>query len=151
MATSTPEFDRAATEMYKHWEKAMTSWWDQVLESPAFLGAAGQGMGQATAARGQYTKAMDAWLEQAHLPTRDDMVRLLKVCSQLEDRLLQQEDLLLDLKDRLAAAERASLEARIAAAEARVEVRDRLDSIEARLATPSEAPTAPPARRPRGA
>ena len=142
MATSTPEFDRAATEMYKHWETAMTSWWDQVLESPAFLGTVGKGLGQATAARGQYTKAVDAWLEQAHLPTRDDLVRLLRVCSQLEDRLLAQEDLLLELKDKLAATEKASLEARIAAAEARVELNERFDALEARLLTPT--PAAPP-------
>lgn len=143
MATSTPDHDRFATDMYKHWEKAMTTWWDQVLESPAFLGAMSQGLGQASQARGQYTKAVDAWMEQAHLPTRDDLVRLLKVCSQLEDRLLTQEDLLLDLKDRLAGAEREALEARIAAAEARVELRERLDALEARLASAS-APLAPP-------
>lgn len=152
MATSTPDMDRFAAEAYKTWEKAMTTWWDQVLESPAFLGQMNQGLAGAASARGAYTRAVDQWMEQAHLPTREDIVRLLKICSQLEDRLLGQEDLLLELKDKLAAAEKEALEARVAAAEARVELRERLAALEARLAaSPSgPAPVAPARRRKEG-
>lgn len=132
-ANGAPDFKKLSGEMYKQWEKAMTAWWDQVLESPAFLGAVNQGMTGATQGRGAYQKAVTQWMEQAHLPTRDDLIRLLRVSTLLEDRLLAQEDHLLELKDRLVRAEKEALEARIAAAEAQLAVQERLDAVQAKL------------------
>lgn len=129
----TPDFQKLSGEMYHQWEKVMTAWWDQVLESPAFLDGVNQGMTGASQARGHYQKAVTQWMEQAHLPTRDDVVRLLRVSTLLEDKLLAQEDLLLRLEDRLAQAERESIEARIAAAEAQLAVHGALTRIEAKL------------------
>lgn len=136
MATDSdgaPDFKKLSGEMYRQWEKVMTAWWDQVLESPAFLKGVNQGMAGATQARGAWQKATNQWMEQANLPTRDDLVRLLRVATLLEDKLLAQEDLLLELKDRLQAAEKEALESRIAAAEAQLAVQDALARIETKL------------------
>lgn len=133
MSQDPNEYTRASAEMFRTWEKAMGSWWDQVLEAPAFLGTVNQGMSGAAKARGAYTQAVDSLLEQAHLPTRQDLVRVARIATLLEDRLLAQEDLLLDMKDRLAVAEKDALKARIDAAETRVELSGKLDEVLARL------------------
>lgn len=127
------EYARMSSELFRTWEKAMGAWWDQVLETPSFLGSVNQNLGQTAKARGQWTQAVDAAMEQAHLPTRGDVVRTLRVVTLLEERLLAQEDLLLELKDRADRAEKEALEARIEAAEARIETRARLDQLLARV------------------
>lgn len=141
-----PDMKQMGDEMYKHWERAMGSWWDQVLETPAFLGAMGQNLEGMAGARGQYEKAVDEAAERMHLPSRSDVVRIAKVASMLEERLLQQEDLVLGLNDQLARLEREAVQARIEAAEARIELRDTLSAIRAdlgRMSAPALA--APPA------
>jgi hypothetical protein len=142
----TPDLDAVNAEIYRHWEKAMTAWWDQVLESPAFLGGMGQQLAATSQARGAYERAVDDTMEKMHLPTRADMVRVARVCTLLEDRLLAQEDLLLAMKDRMDALERTALEARVEAAEARLELREKLEALEKRLAAPQQDA---PARRSR--
>lgn len=112
-------FQKMQGEAYKTWEKAMGSWWDQVLESPAFYDTI-KAVGPMAQARGQYRQAMDSALRELQLPTRDDVVRLTKIVTQVEDRLLSQEDLLLQMQDRLIAMEKEALRARIDAAEARI-------------------------------
>ena len=143
-----PDMKQMGDEMYKHWERAMGSWWDQVLETPAFLGAMGQNLEGMAGARGQYEKAVDEAAERMHLPSRSDVVRIAKVASMLEERLLQQEDLVLGLNDQLARLEREAVQARIEAAEARIELRDTLSAIRAdlgRMSAPAAAPAAPAA------
>lgn len=130
---SRPDLNKMSTEMFRTWEKAMGAWWDQVLESPSFLGQVNSGMGQAARARGAWTDAVDKSMEAAHLPSRTDVVRMLKVATLLEERLLAQEDVLLELKDRLATAEKDALAARIESAETRLELGDKLDTILAHL------------------
>ena len=145
MATpSNPDLDRVSSEMYKTWEKAMGAWWDEVLESPAFLGTVNKNLKHSADARGATTQAMDAWMTQMHLPTRDDIVRVARIASLLEDRLLAQEDLLLEMKDRLVAAEKEAVKARIEAAETRIALEDRLASVDAALRSLGT-PGAPPA------
>lgn len=145
----------AMNDMHKAWEKAMTQWWDTVLESPAFTETMGQGLAGHEKVRKAYEEQVDKNLQAMHLPTRKDLVRVAKICSLLEDRLLALEDRLLELEDSRAEAERAALEARIAAAEAQLEHNERLSSIEARLdallaQAPKKAPAAKkaPARKP---
>lgn len=130
---ATPDPSRLSGDLYRQWEKAMSGWWDQVLESPAFLGAVGQNLTANAQTRSAYEKAVDETMERMHLPTRQDMVRLAKVCTMLEDRLLAQEDILLELKDKLAASEREAIQARIEAAETRLELRERLDALQHKL------------------
>lgn len=127
MATAqNPDLGKLGDELYKHWEKAMGSWWDQVLESPQFLGSMAKNLEGASKARGQYERAVDDTMERMHLPTRNDVVRVAKIAAMLEERLLQQEDLVLDLQDRLAAMQKETVQARIEAAEARLELRETL-------------------------
>ncbi len=113
------DFQKMQGDLYKTWEKSMGAWWDQVLESPAFHETI-KTVGPMAQARGQYRTAMDAALRELQLPTRDDVVRLTKIVTQVEDRLLAQEDLLLQVQDRLISMERETLKARIEAAEARI-------------------------------
>jgi hypothetical protein len=133
---SSPEMNKLGDELYRHWERAMGSWWDQVLETPAFLGAMGQNLEAMANARGQYERAVDDTAERFHLPSRSDVVRVARVASMLEVRLLQQED-------QLARLEREAVQARIEAAEARIELRDTLVALRGQIAAAaSVAPTA---------
>lgn len=132
--TPDPDLSKLSGEMYRHWEKAMKEWWDQVLESPAFLSAMGDSLSARSQARARYEEAVDASMEQLHLPGRKDMVRLARLVSVMEDRLLEGEDRLLRMQDRLDDMEREVLKARVEAAEARVELREQLARLEERLA-----------------
>ncbi len=127
-------------ELYGIWERSMGQWWDQVLDSDAFLKTMGENLSATTKARAGYEKSVDETLTRMHLPTRSDVVRLAKIASMLEDRLLQQEDVLLGMKDRMAALEKEALAARIEAAEARLELRETLAELRATLAPLKGAP-----------
>ncbi len=120
-------------EMMKAWEKSVATWWDEVLESDAFLDAMGSNVAGGARGRAAYEQGVDQGLQQLHLPTRKDMVRVARICGLLEDRLLQFEDRLLSMEDRLADIEKQSLQARIDAAEARLAGQDRLAAIESKL------------------
>ncbi len=131
---------RLAGELGKQWEQAMGTWWDQVLDSPEFLGAVGRSVSANSRGRGSYEQAVDQSLEHLHLPTRGDLVRLTRIAVQLEERLLQLEDKVLVLGDALGvaqeraeSAEREALQARIAAAEARIAQHEQLAALEARI------------------
>ena len=130
-----PDLSQLSGDLYRQWEKSMTSWWDQVVDSPAFLGGMSKQVGQLAEARGRYEEAVDESLERLHLPTRKDVIRLARVCTLLEERLLSQEDLILGLQDRMEGLEREVLQARVEAAEARLEARERLEALSAALGT----------------
>ncbi len=138
MTGKTVDFSDMAQAFQQQWETALSGWWDQVLESPAFLDAMGQGLETGARARQQYERAVDDSLSAMHLPTRADLTRVARIASLLEDRLLKVEDLLLELRDdltaRLSQAEEEAVKARIEAAETRLELRERLGALEARLA-----------------
>lgn len=154
--TPNPDLSKLSGELYRQWEKSMAQWWDQVLESPAFLNSMGGNLSAQAQARSGYEKAVDQTLEQLHLPSRTDVVRLTRIATALEDRLLGLEDRLLEMGDRAEHLEREVLKARVDAAEARVEMRERLAALEARLAelegpatgaTPDQTTRRPPPRR----
>ena len=119
-----PDLSQLSGDLYRQWEKAMSTWWDQVVDSPAFLGGMSKQVGAMAEARGRYEEAVDETLERMHLPTRTDIVRLTRVATLLEERLLSQEDLILNLQDRLERLEREVVQARVEAAEARLEARE---------------------------
>ncbi len=133
---ASDRFTRLTGDLYRGWEKAMTAWWDQVLESPAFLSQLGENLAAHSAARAHYEDQVDRTMEAMHLPSRKDVVRLARIAGLLEDRILQLEDRLLRIEDRLERMERDALKARVDAAEALVAVRETLDRIEARLDKP---------------
>jgi len=155
------DFRKLGDQMYQQWEQAMTTWWDQVLESPDFLKASGENLSQMAQARKKYETAVDEGLGQLHLPTRGDLVRVARIATLLEERLLQVEDTMLAMRDQVESLERETVQARIEAAEARLELRERLAELQARLdavgtvpapvpaPTVSAAPPRSPAARPR--
>jgi len=113
--------------LYRTWEEAMEDWWGQALGSPAFRAAMAENMASHTQARGAYQHQVDRTMEQLHLPSRADLVRLTRIATLLEDRLLGMEDRLLGIEDRLEGleiqlgeVERELLKARLDAAEALV-------------------------------
>ena len=99
-------------------------------------------------ARGRkvYEDAMDESLRRMHLPTRDDVVRMTRIATLLEERLLAQEDTLLQLSDELTATQKEVVLARIEAAEARIAhsaevaaLSAKLDALQQQLAQPAKA------------
>jgi hypothetical protein len=135
-----PDFNRMSNDFYKQWESAMTRWWDQALESPAFLDAMGKNAAGYAKGRGAWQKSMDEMAERMHVPGKGDMVRLARICTLLEEKLLSQEDRLLSMQDRLDALEKEVVQSRIEAAEARLEQREALSRIEALLQPRHEDP-----------
>ena len=149
MSDTSPDLSKLSGELYRQWEKGMAQWWDQVLESPAFLSGMGQSLSGQAQARANYEQAVDQTLEQLHIPSRKDFIRLTRVATMLEDKLLSLEDKLLTLGDQLAAQERETLLARVESAEARIEAREQLAALQARLdALEGKAPAASAATEP---
>jgi TolA-binding protein len=143
MSDTSPDLSKLSGELYRQWEKGMAQWWDQVLESPAFLSGMGQSLSGQAQARANYEQAVDQTLEQLHIPSRKDFIRLTRVATMLEDKLLSLEDKILTLGDQLAAQERETLLARVESAEARIEAREQLAALQARLdALEGKAPAA---------
>jgi hypothetical protein len=153
MADATPDMTKLSGEMYKAWESSMTQWWDQVLESPAFLKGLGENLSQQTQARKTYEDQVDQNLESWHLPTRSDLVRVTRIATMLEDRVLGLEDKLLAMEDRMVELQAETLKARVDAAEARVSSQEQLAEInaklEALLAQTAPKPAAPKKPAPR--
>lgn len=146
-------FSKMSADLYRQWEDSVSGWWDQVVESPAFVDGASKSMGGLAELRAQYEQQMDEGLSRMHLPSRGDVTRLARICNLLERRLLDLEDHILELRDGLAERDaRASrieaelVQARIEAAEARIEQRTQLDALQARLAS-LEAAATPKTRR----
>lgn len=153
-ADGTADFQQFTDDMYKMWEQSMTTWWDQVLDSPEFLGASGKGLSAMANARRQYEAGVDEQLTKMHLPTRGDLTRLARIATLLEERVLKMEDTVLEVKDllvereaRIQSLEKEVLQARIEATEARVELRETLAALKDQLATLQ--PAAKPAARTR--
>ena len=92
MSDTSPDLSKLSGELYRQWEKGMAQWWDQVLESPAFLSGMGQSLSGQAQARANYEQAVDQTLEQLHIPSRKDFIRLTRVATMLEDKLLSLED-----------------------------------------------------------
>lgn len=128
-----PDLTKLSGEFYRHWEKAVGDWWDRTLETPAVLGAMGDGLATQTRARHAWEQKMDENLSAMHLPSKKDVVRLARVAGLLEDKLLALEDRLLALDDRFASLEKETLKARIESAEARLAVVDRISALEDRI------------------
>jgi hypothetical protein len=119
-------------EWFRQWEQSVTRWWDAVLEDPGFV----RGMGDNLAGRAQVKSTMqegvDRAMEQMHLPSKRDLVRLARIASLLEDRLVATEDALAETRERLDRLEKESLRSRIEAAEALVALRERVAELEGR-------------------
>lgn len=148
---ATERFSRLTGDIYRSWEKAMTRWWDQTLDSPDFLATLGENLTVQSAARAQYEEHVDKSMAAMHLPSRKDVVRLARIATLLEDRILAMEDRLLALEDRLVRMERDALQARVDAAEALLAVSEKLDAIDGKLEAPAKPARKPSTRTARGA
>jgi len=129
-----------ADQAYDIWEKHMGTWWDEVLESQPFLSAMNQGLTSQVRMRKEYEGAVDKQLDKLHLPTKADLVRVARVSTLLEEKVLTLEDTLLKMGALLTAQsaamqrlEREAVQARIEATEARIELRERLGELVSRL------------------
>jgi hypothetical protein len=111
----------------------MGAWWDQVLQSPAFLHVMGENLVARTQARANYERAVDTAMDRMHLPTRRDIGRVARIATLLEERLLAQEDILLSLRDELQAAQADAVRARIDAAQARLDMQAELQQLREEL------------------
>lgn len=127
------EFSKLSGEMYRQWEKSMATWWDKVLEHPSFLKGMSDNLETTNKARKGYEESVDKSMADLHLPSRKDVVRVARVASMLEDKLLGLEDQFLAQGDTLTRLEKDSLQARVDAAETMIGLQDRLSAIEARL------------------
>ena len=128
-----PDFTKLSGQMYELWEKSSSAWWDEVLESPAFLKSMGENLANNAEARSAYQAKVNQGLEQLHLPTREDLLRIASIASLLEDRQLKLEDEILGLRDQLARSEKDALLARIQTAETRLELEARLAQMESKI------------------
>lgn len=119
---------------YEQWERGLAGWWDRVLDTPEVLKGMNGALAGQVEARRQMLNSGQKWMERMNLPTRQDLSRLIKIVTLVEERILGMEDRVLDLQDRLAEAERETLRARVEAAETRLELVERLAAIDARIA-----------------
>lgn len=143
MANQDNDFAALTQQWYQQWEKGMTAWWDQVLDSPQFLGTMGDNLANQARARGAYAKMVDDGLAKANLPSRNDLIRVLRIATMLEEKILAVEDRLLTMQDSLQRIEKEALTARIEAAESRVELQERLAALQDKLASLESAKPAP--------
>ena len=133
MSAQQPDFTKLSGQMYELWEKSASAWWDEVLESPAFYKSMGENLANNAQARTAYQAQVDQGLEKLHLPTRQDLLRIARIASLLEDRQLKLEDQILSLRDQLASSEKDALLARIQAAETRLDLEARLANMDAKM------------------
>jgi hypothetical protein len=129
----TNPFGRLSADLYQQWERSMTAWWDRVLDSPDVLKALNGNLAAGVGARRGVRSASNRVLESMQLPTRDDLIRLTRIATLLEERLLSLEDRLLDMQDKLGEVEKEAIRARVEAAETRLTLEARLQALEARL------------------
>lgn len=129
---------------YEQWERGLAGWWDRVLDTPEVLKGMNGALAGQVEARRQMLNSGQKWMERMNLPTRQDLSRLIKIVTLVEERILGMEDRVLDLQDRLAEAERETLRARVEAAETRLELVERLAAIDARIAQVVAGEPAPP-------
>lgn len=124
-----------STEMYRQWETSMAKWWDGVLDDPTFIKGMGDNLAAQSRVRKGFEEQVDKSMEAMHLPSRKDVVRVARIASLLEDKVLALEDALLEQHDALQRIEKESLSSRVDQAESLLSVQDRLDTIEAKLDT----------------
>jgi len=139
-------------EMYHQWEKSMATWWDGMLDDPTVVKGMGDNLAAQSRVRRGFEDQVDKTMADMHLPSRSDVVRVARIASLLEDKVLAVEDALLEQHDALQRIEKESLQGRIQQAESLVAVQDRLDTIESKLdalltAVQQAAPAPTPAKR----
>lgn len=122
-----------SSEMVRQWERNLAQWWSALLDDPSAVRGMGERLAAQAELRGRWEEGVDRSMEAMHLPSRKDLVRLARIASMLEDRLVAIEDQVLEQGERLEGLNKEVLRARVDAAEALVTVDERLATIEAKL------------------
>jgi hypothetical protein len=104
-----------------------------VLEDPTFVKGMGENLARNARARASWEEGVDKSMETMHLPSKKDLVRVARIASLLEDRIVALEDRVLAQADQLDRIEKETLKARVDAAEALLAVTDRLAAIDEKL------------------
>lgn len=151
---ATDDLSKLTGEWYRQWESGVTKWWDTVLEDPTFVKGMGENLAKNARGRAQWEEGVEKSMEAMHLPSKKDIVRVARIASLLEDRIVALEDRVLSQADQLDRIEKETLKARVEAAEALLAANDRLAAIEEKLDALSAAFDVAPkanggARRPR--
>lgn len=123
-------------DWFRQWEQSVTQWWDAVLEDPRFVKGMGDSLAGTAEVRSAWESGVDDTMHRMHLPAKSDVVRLARVASLLEDRLVALEDQVAESSARLERIEKEMLRARVDAATALVELRELADVLRARLPEP---------------
>lgn len=93
----------------------------------------GEQIAARSALRGAWEAQVDRSMESMHLPSRTDLLRLARIVSSLEDRLVAVEDQVFEQSVQRSRLERETLKARVHAAEALVTVTERLACLEEKI------------------
>jgi hypothetical protein len=130
----------------KQWEQSLAKWWDTALEDPAFVRGFGDALAGRAQVRSSWEEGMERTLDQMHMPSKRDVVRLARIASLLEDRLVNVEEQLAEMNTRLDRMEKEALRARIDSAEVLIRLEEQLRALHDKL-DGRPAPPAPRSRR----
>jgi hypothetical protein len=131
----------------KQWEQSLAKWWDTALEDPAFVRGFGDALAGRAQLRSSWEQGMEQTLEQMHMPSKRDVIRLARIASMLEDRLVNVEEQLADVSARLDRMEKEALRARIDSAEVLIRLEEQLRALHEKLDARLEAPKSARSKR----
>lgn len=120
-------------DLLQRWEQHFARWWGEVLEDPGAMRRVSEQIAARSALRSTWEAEIDRSMESMHLPSRTDLLRLARIVSSLEDRLVAVEDQVFEQSVQRSRLERETLKARVHAAEALVTVTERLACLEEKI------------------
>lgn len=88
-------------EYFEQLEKVFIGKFSQMLQDPSVLAQVGKGMDAGLEGKKATDTAMKKYLEQAQIPTRDDVARILQYLQAIESRIISLEEKIEDLADRI--------------------------------------------------
>lgn len=130
---ATDDLGKLTGEWYRQWEDGVSKWWDAVLDNPTFVKGMGDNLAQQSRARARWEEGVEKSMEAMHLPSKKDLVRVARITSLLEDRVVGVEDRVLAVTDQLDRIEKEMLKARVADAEGQLQLTERLAALEGRI------------------
>lgn len=130
---ATDDLSKLTGEWYQQWEDGVSKWWDTVLDNPTFVKGMGDNLAQQSRARARWEEGVEQSMAAMHLPSKKDLVRVARITSLLEDRVVGVEDRVLAVTDQLDRIEKEMLKARVADAEGQLALTDRLVALEGRI------------------
>jgi len=90
-------------QFYEQMETIFVDRFKELLHSHSFLSKVGKGVEAGLEGKKGFDDAMRHYLEKAHMPTREDMAKILQYLTRVESRIIGLEEQLEDLKDEVEA------------------------------------------------